>query len=275
MIYYSIIDCRLHLISYQLCTCSGPVSHYALLIAEDDGSPDADFPCLEPKEVVGKFGFTTLALVGVASPKRETSDDNIKTPPTSPTDKEPTAAAAAANNNQVQVNSVLESTDFHSFSGFLLHNVRPKTEVSIGKLFAIGLESKCEINGILLVGISWEQVEIKANVNHRTAVSVATFFWPRRPTIKPVLLAMEQLVDCLPIDSVPPSVAIIYYHVEKRKWRRLRIECDAKTIQQVVAKLRFILEIRGGHYRQEYLHHTTENHSYNHKAVGRKRIAKR
>lgn len=39
------------------------MNNYALFIAEDDGSPDADFPWLVTKEDVGKFGFTSLALV--------------------------------------------------------------------------------------------------------------------------------------------------------------------------------------------------------------------
>lgn len=32
-------------------------------IAEDDGEIDWDFPCLDPRETVGKFGFKFLALV--------------------------------------------------------------------------------------------------------------------------------------------------------------------------------------------------------------------
>ena len=66
---------------------------------------------------------------------------------------------------------------------------------------------------------------------------------------------MEVIVDCIAMQTIPVSVAIMYYHTDKRKWRRLRIECDTKTTDQVVSKLKFILEIRGGLYRQEYLHH--------------------
>lgn len=39
------------------------VNHYGLFIAEDDGAVDWDFPCLDSREVVSKFGFTYLALV--------------------------------------------------------------------------------------------------------------------------------------------------------------------------------------------------------------------
>lgn len=40
-----------------------PVTNYGLYITEEDGEVDRDFPCLEPKEVVDKFGFSCLGLV--------------------------------------------------------------------------------------------------------------------------------------------------------------------------------------------------------------------
>lgn len=36
---------------------------YALYIAEDDGNVDFDFPCLDSRETVAKFGFGFLAIV--------------------------------------------------------------------------------------------------------------------------------------------------------------------------------------------------------------------
>nr|CAG4638478.1 EOG090X072S [Cyclestheria hislopi] len=197
------------------------VNNYALFIAEDDGSPDVDFPSLEPKETVGKFGFTTLALVRIAKPKAES-------PKEADVEKKESAQEKIIDNPE----NTLESTDFNTFKGFLLHKVRPKTEVTLG--------------------ISWDQVEIKPNVTSRSSVTVATFLWPR-PNIRPMQLPMEVVVDCIAMETIPSTVAIMYYHTEKRKWRRIRIECDSKTVEQVIGKLKFILEIRGGHYRQEYL----------------------
>lgn len=113
--------------------CSGPVSNYALFIAEDDGSPDSDFPCLEPRETVGKFGFTTLALVRTSNVVKEQSNKEAES--------NEAALANTPQNNVVkpvveeQQNAVLESTDFHSFKGFLLHKVRPKTEITLGNSF--------------------------------------------------------------------------------------------------------------------------------------------
>lgn len=114
---------------------SAPVSQYSLFIAEDDGSPDADFPCLEPKEVVGKFGFTTLALVRVQV--SYVAKEALKEVETG------FSALVTADQNLHEVKnenpsgSSLESTDYHSFQGYLLHKVRPKTEITLGKILYI------------------------------------------------------------------------------------------------------------------------------------------
>ena len=39
------------------------VDAYALHIAEDDGQVDVDFPALDNREPISKFGFAKLALV--------------------------------------------------------------------------------------------------------------------------------------------------------------------------------------------------------------------
>ncbi|KAG1654955.1 Target of rapamycin complex 2 subunit MAPKAP1 [Nymphon striatum] len=39
------------------------INCYSLHIAEDDGEVDWDFPCLDPKDTISKFGFSVLALV--------------------------------------------------------------------------------------------------------------------------------------------------------------------------------------------------------------------
>ena len=41
----------------------GRAADYRLHIAEDDGEVDSDFPCLDIREPVSKFGFCKLALM--------------------------------------------------------------------------------------------------------------------------------------------------------------------------------------------------------------------
>ena len=47
----------------MLCVCRQPVNHYCLHIAEDDGEVDGDFPSLDNREPMLKFGFGKLALM--------------------------------------------------------------------------------------------------------------------------------------------------------------------------------------------------------------------
>ena len=61
-----------------LCLFRTGVEHYGLHIAEDNGEVDWDFPCLDSKETVAKFGFGFLALVE-RDPKEEPPDTFIAT----------------------------------------------------------------------------------------------------------------------------------------------------------------------------------------------------
>jgi len=51
------------------CVSESSVDAYSLHIMEDDGEIDSDFPALESREPVSKFGFEQLGLVvnGLAS----------------------------------------------------------------------------------------------------------------------------------------------------------------------------------------------------------------
>lgn len=55
-----------------------PVTNYGLYITEEDGEVDRDFPCLDAKEVVAKFGFTCLGLVEHKNTKT-VCFDNVQT----------------------------------------------------------------------------------------------------------------------------------------------------------------------------------------------------
>lgn len=70
-----------------------------------------------------KFGFTTLALVKVEKPIDESKKEEAEVEKVEPTPK-------------LELSSNLESTDYHSFNGFLLHKVKPKTEIELGNQFS-------------------------------------------------------------------------------------------------------------------------------------------
>ena len=52
---------------------------YCLHIAEDNGEVDTDFPSLDSKEPVSKFGFTKLALVEKEMPTNTSKKTSIVT----------------------------------------------------------------------------------------------------------------------------------------------------------------------------------------------------
>ena len=51
---------------------------YSLFIAEDDGEVDSDFPALDRKEPIQKFGFNRLALVERDIPKKVGSTTSVE-----------------------------------------------------------------------------------------------------------------------------------------------------------------------------------------------------
>lgn len=50
------------------------ISKYGLYLTEDDGEVDWDFPCLDPRETIAKFEFTTLGLVEMKESDRARHD---------------------------------------------------------------------------------------------------------------------------------------------------------------------------------------------------------
>lgn len=53
--------CLIHEVSAV--TFREDISRYGLYITEDDGEVDWAFPCLDPREAISKFEFTTLGLI--------------------------------------------------------------------------------------------------------------------------------------------------------------------------------------------------------------------
>lgn len=56
-----------------------PVNNYGLYITEEDGEVDRDFPNLDPRENIAKFGFVCLGLVEHTDPSKCVSFGNSET----------------------------------------------------------------------------------------------------------------------------------------------------------------------------------------------------
>ena len=63
-----------------VCVCFREnAENYMLHIAEDDGEVDMDFPALDNREPVSKFGFTNLALVEKETPAKSKTSSIVVT----------------------------------------------------------------------------------------------------------------------------------------------------------------------------------------------------
>nr|CAG4640894.1 EOG090X072S [Eulimnadia texana] len=140
------LTCYTHNCQKQQPEIREPIDNFALFIAEDDGSPDKDFPCLDRRENVSKFGFTTLAMVKIAAPS-----------PSVPRGQENEVAASPVAEGS-RVSPQPSATDYQTFRCFLLQKIRPKTEV--------------------FLGISWDHLDIKSVPGARSSVTVASLLFP-------------------------------------------------------------------------------------------------
>nr|CAD7396535.1 unnamed protein product [Timema cristinae] len=92
------------------CACyRESVDHYGLHIVEDDGEVDWDFPCLEPRETVGKFGFGFLALVERTEKRDRQQSKRMR--------------------NHLDM---IDAPIYQSYRVYIINKMRTKTEINLG-----------------------------------------------------------------------------------------------------------------------------------------------
>lgn len=120
-----------------------PVTNYGLYICEEDGEVDRDFPCLDPKESVAKFGFTCLGLVEHKENLKSVSfpDESQNMAFTDKSNRTRTTSEKSKADENRQKNDLLamdehnkrmEAPLYQSFRVFMINKVRPKVEVNLG-----------------------------------------------------------------------------------------------------------------------------------------------
>eukprot|EP00102_Acyrthosiphon_pisum_P021788 XP_016658998.1 PREDICTED: target of rapamycin complex 2 subunit MAPKAP1 isoform X4 [Acyrthosiphon pisum] len=122
-------------IEYPDCTLKDSVDCYALYIAEDDGEIDFDFPCLDSRETVAKFGFGFLAIVERDSKFAPSTSNH------SPTSQEGNSVLSENVNTKAQqqlegeLNKLLaiEAPLYQLYHVNILNKVRAKIEIHLGK----------------------------------------------------------------------------------------------------------------------------------------------
>ncbi|VEN35508.1 unnamed protein product [Callosobruchus maculatus] len=238
------------------------VLQYGLYITEEDGEVDRDFPCLDAKEPVSKFGFTTLGLVEhkeatktVNFPEEYQPMFNLDNNRTRTLSDKSKADENRQMENDIQAveehNKLMEAPLYKSFRAFMLSKVKPKVEVSIG--------------------VSGERIEIdpvpqkssKLLPFKQKAVShpIDTIAWceiteakQTRSFFRLVYSAMtnpsSQQGEVLALSSAssyPPTLH------SSASFKHYDFESDNKTAQDIVQKIKLILELKSTASREKYI----------------------
>ncbi|XP_058447142.1 stress-activated map kinase-interacting protein 1 [Malaya genurostris] len=260
------------------------VRHYGLFMTEEDGEIDLDFPPLDVREPCSKFCFTHLAIAERKPSELQTqsslsysSTTRLEHRTRSLTSEE--ADASFHTVSRVDETSVreakmmtlqqkkdldkmqghtskLEAPLYRSFSVFIIHKARPKTEVNLG--------------------ISGDKLEIDP-LQHKS-----TMFWHRQ---KPANHSMDSVAHCSIVDrkSSKAVIRIVYsatpysqaltvvgsdfvtssptirqqqQHLQSTQphiFKHYDIETDPVTAQEIVEKINNILEVKSSPVRREYI----------------------
>lgn len=211
---------------------------------------DRDFPCLDPRECVAKFGFTSLGLVEhknshsqslstsnstsqikyvtfedlqVSFEENEPSTSTSKSGPATIEDKENMALMKTHA-------TAMEAPLYQCYKVWLVHKVRTKTHIQLG--------------------VSGEKLEIDP-------LGTSSLPWPR--LAKPVSHHMDSVASCELINTksgnravfklvyIPTGVDLSFKHYE--------LECELAIAEEIIQKINLILELRSSAGRKEYLAH--------------------
>nr|CAD7587323.1 unnamed protein product [Timema genevievae] len=230
------------------------VDHYGLHIVEDDGEVDWDFPCLEPRETVGKFGFGFLALVERTKKRDRQQSVNNQSYPVfeDKPDETPSAESERINRSKDQdmekrMRNHLDMIDapiYQSYRVYIINKMRTKTEINLG--------------------ISGEKIEIDPVVQQK----VSAKFWNRQ---KPVSYPMDSVAACDLIDksSSRATFRLVCHQAATgdqavslqgqgqgaplSNFKHHDFETELGRAEEIVRKICLILDLRSSPIRKEYL----------------------
>lgn len=228
-----------------------PPIHYGLYITEDDGEVDRDFPHLDHKENISKFGFTCLGLVEHSDlPKGvsfETTDalvmsksfDNIYNRKT----KEQLKL-----NQEKQISSDLQLMDIHNKA----------MEAPLYKSYKVYLVNKIKAKAEIHLGVSGEKIEIDPVAQNTKFALVKQ---------KPVSQHMDSIAWCeiVELKANKAVFRVIYSHnfnnpdytgsplQTSTSFKSYEFEADQAIAEEIVNKIDLILQFRSSETRKEYI----------------------
>ncbi|XP_029670981.1 target of rapamycin complex 2 subunit MAPKAP1 [Formica exsecta] len=223
------------------------ISRYGLYITEDDGEVDWAFPCLDPRETISKFEFTTLGLIEMKPSDRarhntlsciERKDEEDL----EHKDKEQEEVANDLAKMEGHT-TAMEAPLYQSYRVYIINKMRAKTEIHLG--------------------ISGEKIEIDPVITGKGAAR----FWNRQ---RAVSYHIDNIAWCevtetkgsktmftlvyTPQSNAPDNFLSQSHSLhQSASFKNHDFEADSVTAEEIVRKINNILELHSSQSRKEYL----------------------
>ncbi|XP_076276545.1 SAPK-interacting protein 1 isoform X2 [Lasioglossum baleicum] len=218
------------------------ITRYGLYFTEDDGEVDWDLPCLDPRETISKFEFTTLGLTEMKASDRarhnmitriETIDEESFIEKQNKEQQEVAEDLAKMEGHT----TAMEAPLYQSYRVYIINKVRTKTEIYLG--------------------ISGEKIEINPIITGKGAGR----FWNRQRAVSYQIdnIAWCEITETKGSKTIftlvytPHSSTSENILVSSGQFKSHEFEADSITGEEIVRKINHILELHSSTSRKEYL----------------------
>ncbi|XP_065348191.1 target of rapamycin complex 2 subunit MAPKAP1 [Cloeon dipterum] len=222
-------------------------SAYALHIAEDDGEVDWDFPCLDEKEVVSKFGFNYLALVQ----KTEVHKSRAQTM-SMPLSSLGWSALAERDEKEIEgaEESALQQQAMKE-AEMRMKGHMTAMEAPLYQSFQVYIMNRVRVRSAVHLGISGEKIEIDPVVQHKATSQL----WGKR---KAATYDITRIAACELVNQRSSKSHFRLVHQSLTEdptttFKTLEFEAENFVAQEIVQKINHILELRATPVWKEYL----------------------
>ncbi|KAK4881156.1 hypothetical protein RN001_004475 [Aquatica leii] len=237
-----------------------PVSHYGLYITEEDGEVDHDFPNLDPKECVAKFGFTCLGLVEhkqitknvsfessqILIQNESAEDINISIHRKIKGDE---AKQITANMHLMKVHATaMEAPLYQSYRVYIVNKMRAKAEIQLG----ISGE-KIEIDPLQQKNTKFTFVRQKPVSHHIDSVAWCEVTDTKSSGTTFRVVYSSSFGNNGASSNVNANVTQSPTLQTSTSFKHYDFEADHNTAEEIVQKINLILELRSSGSRKEYL----------------------
>ncbi|XP_054008205.1 target of rapamycin complex 2 subunit MAPKAP1 isoform X2 [Hylaeus anthracinus] len=218
------------------------ITRYGLYFTEDDGEVDWDLPCLDPRETISKFEFTTLGLTEMKPSDRARHITLMRVEI-----KDEEDFLKGQNKEQEEVakdlakmeghTTAMEAPLYQSYRVYIINKVRTKTEIYIG--------------------ISGEKIEINPIITGKGAGR----FWNRQRAVSYQIdnIAWCEVTETKGSKTIFTLVYTPYSSSSETilgssgQFKTHEFEADSITAEEIVKKINHILELHTSTSRREYL----------------------